>query len=107
MSTARLPATRPPDRKEAILRASATLFAQKGFAAVGIDDIGAAVGITGPAIYRHFPGKDAVLTAVILSLLDEFVAGAKAVDERMVSKSARGDLLAELVATAVAVALSH
>jgi AcrR family transcriptional regulator len=107
MSTTRVPVTRPPDRKEAIVRASAKLFAEKGFAAVGIDDIGASVGITGPAIYRHFAGKDAVLEAVILTLLEEFVAGARVIDERTSAGTDGDDLLTELVTTSVAVALSH
>lgn len=34
-----------------------SLFAARGFAKVGIDDIGSAVGITGPSVYNHFPTK--------------------------------------------------
>jgi AcrR family transcriptional regulator len=105
--TSKVSATRPPDRKAAITRASAKLFAEKGFAAVGMDDIGAAVGITGPAIYRHFPGKDAVLEEVILTLLEEFVAGAHAVDAHVTEGAPHGDLLAQLVAASVTVALDH
>jgi AcrR family transcriptional regulator len=56
---------RPKDRKATIVQAAAELFAARGFAAVGIDDIGAQVGVTGPAIYRHYRGKDAVLAAVL------------------------------------------
>lgn len=48
------------------MAAATELFATEGFAAVGIDDIGAAVGVSGPAIYRHFRGKDAVLAGVLL-----------------------------------------
>jgi AcrR family transcriptional regulator len=98
------PTGRPTDRKDAITLASATLFAERGFAAVGIDDIGSAVGITGPAIYRHFAGKDALLGAVILRLLDEFVAGADAVVARAGEVA---DSLADLVAISVSVALDH
>lgn len=58
-------ARRPRDRKAAILEAAADLFAGQGFVSVGIDDIAAAVGVTGPAIYRHFPGKDAILAEVV------------------------------------------
>lgn len=52
-------------RKEDILQTAATLFRRHGYQDVGIDDIGAAVGISGPAIYRHFAGKQALLLAVI------------------------------------------
>src|SRR3712207_7203981 len=50
-----------PSRREQILQAAAQLFAERGSRAVGVDDVGAAVGVTGPAIYRHFAGKDAML----------------------------------------------
>ena len=56
--------TRGAARREAILTAAAELFAERGYAAVGMDDIGAAAGVTGPAIYRHFGAKASVLTAV-------------------------------------------
>jgi AcrR family transcriptional regulator len=68
---------RPQDRKAAILVAAADLFSQRGFAAVGVDDIGSAVGVSGPAIYRHFRSKDAILAAVVrlaAQRLDEAVA---------------------------------
>src|SRR5580700_8301067 len=96
---------RSPERKEAIATEAARLFAEKGFSAVGMDDIGAAVGITGPAIYRHFPGKDAVLEAVILTLIDQFLSAADAVASG--SEEAGTDPLDALVAVAVAVALDH
>jgi AcrR family transcriptional regulator len=107
VTTVRPVTARAPDRKEAIARASAKLFAQSGFAAVGMDDIGAAVGITGPAIYRHFPGKDAVLEAVILTLLEEFVDQVRVVDDRVAEGAPGDDLLAQLVALSVQVALDH
>jgi len=44
-----------------ILHAAARLFRERGYDAVGVDDIGRAVGVTGPAIYRHFSGKDELL----------------------------------------------
>jgi len=57
-------------RREAILSAAAQLFADRGYAAVGMDDIGAAAGVTGPAIYRHFGAKASVLTAVFDRVID-------------------------------------
>lgn len=62
-------------RREEILAAAAALFARRGFHGVSIDDIGSAVGMSGPGIYRHFPGKEAVLAQMLLDishrLLDE------------------------------------
>ena len=69
-------AARPPSsargaaRREAILTAAAQLFADSGYAAVGMDDIGAAAGVTGPAIYRHFGAKASVLAAVFDRVID-------------------------------------
>ena len=62
-------------RRKEILVAAAGLFARHGFHGVSIDDIGSAVGMSGPGIYRHFPGKEAVLSEMLLDisqrLLDE------------------------------------
>ena len=62
-------------RREEILAAAAALFARRGFHGVSIDDIGSAAGLSGPGIYRHFPGKEAVLSRMLLDisqrLLDE------------------------------------
>lgn len=55
--------------REQLLAAAALLFRRRGFDAVGIDDIGAAVGTSGPAVYRHFAGKHALLVEVIGSYL--------------------------------------
>lgn len=55
-------------RRREILAAAAALFAERGYHGVSIDDIGAAVGMSGPGIYRHFPGKDAVLAEMLLDI---------------------------------------
>jgi len=52
------------DRRERILAAATVLFRENGYHATGIDEIGEAAGITGPGIYRHFLGKDAILMTV-------------------------------------------
>jgi len=48
-------------RREEIADAAAALFAQHGFDAVSLDDIGAAVGIAGPSLYNHFASKQDLL----------------------------------------------
>jgi AcrR family transcriptional regulator len=52
---------RPKDRRARIALAAAELFCERGYHGVGIDEIAEAVGITGPAVYRHFPTKYAML----------------------------------------------
>jgi AcrR family transcriptional regulator len=61
---------RGAERRRAIVGAAAELFARRGYPAVGMDHIGAAAGVTGPAIYRHFDSKAAVLAAVIDGIID-------------------------------------
>jgi AcrR family transcriptional regulator len=64
-----------PSRREQILQTAAQLFAERGSRAVGVDDIGAAVGVTGPAIYRHFASKDAMLAEMLLLISERLLAG--------------------------------
>lgn len=61
-------------RRTVILRAAAELFAVRGFHGVTIDDLGRAVGTTGPALYRHFPGKEALLAAMLLDISERLAA---------------------------------
>ncbi|MDQ6525026.1 TetR/AcrR family transcriptional regulator [Nocardioides sp. LHD-245] len=61
---------RPASRREAALAAAVRLFAERGFHAVGMDDIGAAAGISGPTLYHHFPRKSALLAHVTTRCLD-------------------------------------
>ncbi|GAB2993057.1 TetR/AcrR family transcriptional regulator [Amycolatopsis acidiphila] len=65
-------------RREQILTAAAELFARHGFHGVGIDDIGAAVGISGPALYRHFRSKDAMLGEMLSSISHFLLDGGSA-----------------------------
>ncbi|HEX3783507.1 MAG TPA: TetR/AcrR family transcriptional regulator [Pseudonocardiaceae bacterium] len=65
-----------------MLAAAAELFARHGFHGVGIDDIGAAVGISGPALYRHFRSKDSMLGEMLRSISEFLLSGGqRKVDE--------------------------
>lgn len=52
-------------RREELLEAAGRLFAERGFAAVSLDEIGAEVGVTGQAIYRHYASKQDMLGILI------------------------------------------
>lgn len=67
-------------RRADLLDAAARLFAARGFDAVRLEDIGAAVGISGPAIYRHFAGKAAVLVAILATASEHLLEGALATE---------------------------
>ncbi|WP_181782637.1 SACE_7040 family transcriptional regulator [Pseudonocardia pini] len=64
-------------RREQILRTAAVLFARHGYHGVSIAELGAAVGISGPALYRHFPGKDAVLASLLIDISERLLAGGR------------------------------
>jgi len=62
-------------RRQQLVTAAAGLFAERGFHGVTIEELGASVGTSGPALYKHFASKDAVLAEVLVGisqhLLDE------------------------------------
>jgi AcrR family transcriptional regulator len=62
-----------PDRKERILTAAAELVSKSGYHSVSMGDIGAAAGVTGPAIYRHFGSKSALLVALFDRAIDRLM----------------------------------
>ncbi|WP_216208289.1 TetR/AcrR family transcriptional regulator [Amycolatopsis aidingensis] len=52
-------------RRERVIAVATRLFHQRGYPAVGIEEIGLAAGITGPSVYHHFGGKAEILAAVL------------------------------------------
>ena len=66
-------------RREQLLLSAADLFAAHGFHAVGIDDIGAAAGISGPGVYRHFASKQALLEALCERGITSMLEGARGI----------------------------
>ncbi|GAA3622213.1 TetR/AcrR family transcriptional regulator [Streptomyces chitinivorans] len=69
--------TDAPTRREQILGQAARLFAERGFHGVGVDEIGAAVGISGPGLYRHFAGKDAMLAELLVGISERLYSGGR------------------------------
>ncbi len=90
MTTKTEPRTSPPttrrgrmkaDRRRQLLDAAARLIAERGFHGVRLEDLGAAVGISGPAVYRHFPNKDAVLVELLVGISTRLFDGGTEVTE--------------------------
>jgi AcrR family transcriptional regulator len=52
-----------------LLAAAKQLIAKHGYLGVRLEDIGGAAGVSGPAVYRHFVSKDAVLAEPELILI--------------------------------------
>lgn len=67
------------DRRRRLLRAGAVLIAERGFPGVRLEDLGAAAGISGPAVYRHFPNKEALLVELLVGIGDRLLRGGHAV----------------------------
>lgn len=72
---ARSAAPRRRTRRDEILEIAVGLFAARGYHGVSMDDIGAAAGVTGPALYHHFAGKEAMLVAALNPVSEGLLEG--------------------------------
>jgi AcrR family transcriptional regulator len=64
-------------RRQEILDIAVQLFASRGYHGVSMDDIGAAAGVTGPALYHHFAGKEAMLAAALTPVSEQLLEGGR------------------------------
>lgn len=92
------------NRRAVLLQSAAALFASRGFNGVSIEDLGAAAGVSGPAVYRHFSGKQALLGALLVGVSQDLLAGGRAV---LSSADADASALRGLVAFHVDFALAQ
>ena len=83
------------DRRLQLLSAAERLFAERGFLAVRLEDIGAAAGVSGPAIYRHFPNKESLLVELLVGISTRLLAGARDVRARSADAAAALDGLVD------------
>lgn len=79
------------DRRSLLLAAAERQFAERGFLAVRLEDIGAAADVSGPAIYRHFPNKEALLIELLTEVSTRLLAGGCAVAESAADPAAALD----------------
>ena len=63
------------DRRAVLLASAARLFAERGFDRVSMEELGAAAGVSGPAVYRHFASKQAVLAALLIEVSERLHNG--------------------------------
>lgn len=84
---------RPKDRKVQIIRAAARAFSERGYYPVGVDEIAAEVGISGPALYRHFTNKYALLVAAAEEGARHLLTVAEAADDARLDPGQRLDAL--------------
>ncbi|MET3804233.1 AcrR family transcriptional regulator [Nakamurella sp. UYEF19] len=64
-----------------ILAAAAELAADRDFGTISMADIGAEAGIVGSGVYRHFESEDAILVALLDSLMDRVGSSAARIVE--------------------------
>jgi AcrR family transcriptional regulator len=91
-------------RREQILDTAASLFAERGFHGVSVVELGAACGISGPALYKHFPSKDAMLAEMLVDISDELLRVGR---ERAAAARRPRDAVRALVEWHVDFALHH
>lgn len=91
-------------RRDQILAVAAELFAERGFHGVSVHDIGAACDVSGPALYRHFAGKDAILTDMLVGISEELLAEGR---RRTSTATSAEDALRALVDWHIKFALRH
>jgi AcrR family transcriptional regulator len=96
--------SRPSDRRTQILDTAAELFAARGFHGVSVADLGAACGISGPALYKHFESKQAMLAEMLVSISEELLRVGR---ERVAAADGPAAALAGLVEWHVDFALQH
>lgn len=82
--------TMSPRRRE-LLTIAAGLFAEHGYDNVTIDAIGAAAGVSGPALYHHFESKEALLGEMLIDISTRLRDGGRKV---VASATTNGDLAA-------------
>ncbi|MGH1562579.1 TetR/AcrR family transcriptional regulator [Mumia sp. DW29H23] len=72
------PATRPRNRRQLIIDAAGRVFNERGYHAASMEEIALEVGITAPALYRHFPNKYTLFAECATFMADGLV---EALDE--------------------------
>ncbi|WP_084500366.1 TetR/AcrR family transcriptional regulator [Brevibacterium album] len=65
------------ERREQLLASAKHLFARYGFRAVRLGDIGKGAGVSGPAVYRHFASKEAVLEELLVGISEYLHEGGR------------------------------
>ncbi|MFB7755494.1 TetR/AcrR family transcriptional regulator, partial [Streptomyces sp. NPDC056121] len=62
------------DRRAGIREAALTLFAAQGYRSTTMTDIGAAVGVRGPSLYKHVASKQELLAEIMTGTMEQLIA---------------------------------
>jgi AcrR family transcriptional regulator len=61
------------ERRQQLVHAASRLFAERGFRSVSIEDLAAEAGVSGPAVYRHFTSKEALLANLLIDVSQQLL----------------------------------
>ena len=73
---------RSTNTKRRILDEGLRLFAEKGYKAVSMEQIAAAVGVRAPSLYKHYPGKEAIFRAILAEMKQRHLENMRAMQMR-------------------------
>lgn len=76
------------DTKQKIIEKALELFSERGYDAVSVGEIAAAVGIKAPSLYNHFPGKQSIFDAIVESTALQYEKDTDKIDIHVQSASA-------------------
>lgn len=91
-------------RRAEILATAATLFARQGYHGVSVVELGKACGMSGPALYKHFASKEAMLVEMLVETSDELLRVGQA---RVAEAGTPADALSALIDWHASFALEH
>ncbi|MBF4985839.1 TetR family transcriptional regulator [Nonlabens mediterrranea] len=80
-------------RKRQILKTAAQLFKERGYSAVTMRDLAAAMDMKAASLYNHISGKQEILATIILEVAHEFTTGMDMVEENDKSAFAKAEQL--------------
>lgn len=64
---------KPSERRDALVRIAAELFAEQGYRATTVRHIGDAAGVLSGSLYHHFDSKETILDELLSSYLEELL----------------------------------
>lgn len=94
-------------RRTALFREAARIIAERGFHQTRLADVGAAVGISGPGVYRYFSSKDDMLAQLLIDISSRLVARGREVMAEHGTESDPRAVLTALVAAQTHIAATE
>src|SRR6476661_6871193 len=62
------------ERREQLLAVGRSVFAEKGFTAVTVEEIAQRAGVTKPIVYEHFGGKEGLYAVIVDREMEHVIA---------------------------------